>query len=157
MEIVNKTFNTSDENIPDQLSDFNIHQKYIYHDLLVSYNVDENNSSLRISDLKIGDLVDVCYYPYSQKYLLEYEEKGFRGCVCKILSDDVLFYYDNVNDNKRTVKSLKTDGCNYGFSNDPCYWYTMKKLTKETMELKINNKKRKICKYKNNKNSKTNI
>lgn len=98
-----------------------------------------DNKFSKISDLKIGDTVEISFVPFSQKYLDYYENEKFRGRIFYINNefDDMLLYYDN-DDSKRIIKSVYVDGCSYGFDNSLGYFLSIKKL-KKSKKRKIEN------------------
>lgn len=51
-----------------------------------------------LSEIHAGDVVDVSYCPYSQRYLEEYSNNMLKGRVCCIdeESQDAIFYYDTI-------------------------------------------------------------
>ena len=55
-------------------------KNYDCNNLKLFYDTEEN--SINIEDLQVGDLIDVSYCTYSQKYYDNYSDKNFRGCVC---------------------------------------------------------------------------
>lgn len=121
VKIINESFN----------SDLNEHifksenLKLLSADFLTKCVFSDDYCSL--SDLQIGDIVEISYLPYSQKYLDYYQEKKFIGKVFYLNDDksDALIYFDE--QRGRIIKSVYADGCSYGFSNDLGYDLYIKK------------------------------
>ena len=81
---------------------------------------------VNLSNIQIGDMVEISYLPYSQKYIDHYENEKIRGRVFFVSNDDALVYCDTREG--RIVKSLYVDGCSYGFHDSLGYDLCINKL-----------------------------
>ena len=87
----------------------------------------------RLCDLQIGDIVEISYMPYSQKYLDYDIYQSFIGKILYIDEehDDALLYHDIYNRKTkkydRVVLSLDRPGCSY-FGDSKGYDYMIKKI-----------------------------
>lgn len=95
-----------------------------------------NNINFAICDfdsLKIKDIIDITYIPYSQKYLDYYNTKSTYGKIFFLDEKERngLIYHDTIINNKyvRRINSIAKEFCNY-YGNSPGYDLYIKKYTK---------------------------
>lgn len=99
------------------------------------HDTENQNTNIHLSDLQIGDIVRVSYYPDSQKYVEYYDEQKFDGkCLfVDVPNDNAFFEVINQNDQNdqagliRTFKSLEREGCHY-FGMARSYYYSIQLL-----------------------------
>jgi hypothetical protein len=81
------------------------------------WNMRTNSSTIKCWDntYKIGDIVNVTYLPYSQRYMEYYDLQSFTGRIIFIdsIKDNAFFLIDNPCNNNITIKSLEREGCHF--------------------------------------------
>jgi len=66
-----------------------------------------------IKDLKIGDIINVEYLPFSQRNIDYYNNEKIIGKVFHIVDGDILVYYDDEKLGIRNIKSIIRTYCGY--------------------------------------------
>lgn len=95
---------------------------------------DQNLVDVNFDDISIGDIIQVSYCTYSQRYMCEEEYQSFTGNVFFVDSENqnMLFSYDQFDKStKKFIKiitSLSRPYCSY-YGDQQGYFVSMRKLT----------------------------
>lgn len=105
-----------------------IKTSYLQRDDTNLDNFVKSSETTFLKDMVMGKYYDVSYCPYSQKYIDDYNAEAFKGRLIFVdkANDDALFCQQK--DKEVVIRSLKTFGSGYGFSNDPGYWHIVSEL-----------------------------
>ena len=78
------------------------------------WNQDNNSFTHWDNTYRIGDVVIITYFPFSQKYIDYYNEQSFTGRIIFIDNDKSnVFFLINEDSNDIGFKSLQREGCHY--------------------------------------------
>ena len=114
----------------NKIIDKNIKERKLIKELLKIIINEETIIDNKKNEFNIGDIVKISYSSDSQKYIDDYEERGFIGKILFIdnESDNMFFHKILENNNEiNIIKSLEIEGCHF-FGMSRGYTYIIEKI-----------------------------